>query len=95
MCQHLYLQSRIGIESIALHKRRQWHLIDGQSNVIKAMLFAVTVVNWQSRTLFLSSAWKDSRQGSRVVFRCQNSDPYIKTGITQDTIRLLDESGLS
>ena len=73
--------------------QRQQYLIDGQSRVIKGMLFVVDLGN--RRILFPSSAWKDSMRDSRVMFRCQNSDPYMITGITQNSVRLLDESGFS
>ena len=42
-----------------------------------------------------TSAWNDSILFKRVLLRVHDSEPYMRTGITQLSTRLLEESGLS
>ena len=75
--------------------QRQRHLIVGQSRVIKGVLFAAVVLG-NRRTLSPAQLGRtpgETQQQAAVVFRRQNSDPYIKTGISHDSMRLLAERG--
>ena len=53
-------------------------------------------VNLGSRRIFLPiSDWKDSNFSSKEAVILQASAPYMRTGKTQDSTRLLDESGFN
>lgn len=76
-------------ESLA---QRQRHLIVGQWRARRGILLAQYFGSL--RILFPNFAWKDSSLESSVEFRHQNSAPYISTGKTHVSTRLLDDRGL-
>ena len=67
--------------------------MEGHLKAMSGTLLAVYLGSL--RILLPRSACNDSSFDSKVAFRHQHSEPYMRTGITHDSIRLLDERGFS
>ena len=76
---------------ILLHKI--WAHIVGQFRVRRGIVFEVDFGS--CKMCLPTSAWNDSSLFKRVLLRVHDSEPYMRTGMTQLSTRLFEESGLS